>query len=243
MTIFIQQWTISKIKNMAKSSDNSFIIVDGVKMTIKEYKASVAEKQKERRGKKRWLKAEKPKKVEKEEKEISVVAAEVEKMMKPITALKSFAAYYDHAYRQWGTIANNILQHHKIRPHFVFYRVSVGELENLIFDIQKMAKRNEKAAYQFVEKTAWKLEDIKIHIQNIIKGAVESGFMEAYKHEECINGKGKRLGLQTLANKSLKAVSQLEDVIGTLKKIADNGTDPFEVGTHMTAKTRARCWA
>ena len=228
---------------MTKASENSFIVVNGEKMTIKAWKQMVADKQKDRRGKKRFLKNDKPKKVEKKVKEISIVAAEVEKMMKPITALKSFAAYYDHAYRQWGTIANNILQHRKIRPHFVFYRVSVGELERLIEDIEKMAKGNEKAAYQYVEKTAWKLEDIKTHIQNIIKGAVESGYMEAYKHEECINGKGRRLGLQTLANKSLKAISQLEDVIGTLKKIADNGTDPFEVGTHMSAKTRARCWA
>ena len=228
---------------MAKASENSFIVVNGEKMTIKAWKQMVADKQKDRRGKKRFLKNDKPKKVEKKVKEISIVAAEVEKMMKPITALKSFAAYYDHAYRQWGTIANNILQHRNIRPHFVFYRVSVGELERLIEDIEKMAKGNEKAAYQYVEKTAWKLEDIKTHIQNIIKGAVESGYMEAYKHEECINGKGRRLGLQTLANKSLKAISQLEDVIGTLKKIADNGTDPFEVGTHMSAKTRARCWA
>lgn len=228
---------------MAKVNENDTIIVNGEKMTIKAWKQMVFEKQKERRGKKRFIKDSKPKKGNKKEKEISVVAAEIEKMMKPITTLKSFAAYYDHAYRQWGTIANNILQHHKIRPHFVFYRVSVGELERLIADIEKMSKRNEKAAYQYVEKTAWKLEDIKGHITNIMKGANESGFLEVYKHEECINGKGKRLGLQTLVNKALKAISQLEDAIGTLNKIADNGTDPFEVGNHMTAKTRARCWA
>lgn len=228
---------------MAKVSENEFIIVNGEKMTIKDWKKMVADKQKERRGKKRFMNLSKQKKEKKEEKEISIVATEIAKMMKPITALKSFAAYYDHAYRQWGTIANNILQHRKIRPHFVFYRVSVGELERLISDIEKMAKHNEKAAYQYVEKTAWKLEDIKEHITNIMNGARESGYLDAYKHEECINGKGKRLGLQTLMNKSLKAISQLEDVIGTLKHIAEEGTDPFEVGTHMSAKTRARCWA
>ena len=211
------------------------ITVNGKSYTMAEYKKMLKEK-KEAEGKK-------TKKRKKVVKEISAVAMEIEKMLKPITTLKSLSAYYDHAYRQWGTIANEILEHHKIRPHFVRYRVNVSELSSLVEEVQKMAKRNEKAAYQYVEKIAWKLEDIKIHIQNIIKGAVESGFMEAYKHEECINGKGRRLGLQTLANKSLKAVSQLEDVIGTLKKIADNGTDPFEVGTHMSAKTRARCWA
>ena len=164
-------------------------------------------------------------------------------MLKPITTLKSLSAYYDHAYRQWGTIANEILEHHKIRPHFVHYRVNVSELSSLVEEVQKMAKRNEKAAYQYVEKIAWKLEDIKEHITNLMNGAVESGLMELYKNEECINGKGRRLGLQTLAGKTFKAISQLEDAIGTLKKIADEGTDPFSVGDHMSARTRARCWA
>ena len=108
---------------------------------------------------------------------------------------------------------------------------------------KELAKRNEKAAYQYVEKIAWKLEDIKTHITNLMNGAVESGLMELYNNEECINGKGKRLGLQTLAGKTFKAISQLEDAIGTLKKIADDGTDPFSVGDHMSARTRARCWA
>ena len=122
---------------MAKVSEDSLIVVNGEKMTIKAWKQMVAEKQKDRRGKKRFLKNDKPKKTEKQEKEISIVAEEIEKMMKPITALKSFSAYYDHAYRQWGTIANEILGHRKIRPHFVRYRVkSVNFLASL-----KMCRR------------------------------------------------------------------------------------------------------
>lgn len=228
---------------MTKVSENNTIIVNGEKMTIKEWKERVAAKQKERRGKKRFLDLSKPKKVEKKEREISLVVEEIEKMMKPIKALKSFSAYYDNAHRQWGTIADDILQHRKIRPHFVFYRVSIGELERLIDDINKMSKRNEKAAYQYVEKVAWKLEDIKNHITNIMNGAHESGFLEAYKNEECINGKGRRLGLQTLVNKALMAISQLEDVIGTLKHIADDGVDVFSAGDHMSLREKARCWA
>ena len=210
--------------------DTCKITVGGKSYTMAEYKKMLKEK-KEAEGKKA------------EVKEISAVAMEIEKMLKPITTLKSLSAYYDHAYRQWGTIANEILEHHKIRPHFVRYRVNVSELSSLVEEVQKMAKRNEKAAYQYVEKIAWKLEDIKTHITNLMNGAVESGLMELYKDEECINGKGRRLGLQTLAGKTFKAISQLEDAIGTLKKIADDGTDPFSVGDHMTARTRARCWA
>lgn len=219
--------------------DTCKITVGGKSYTMAEYKKLMKEK-KEAAKKAEGKKAKKRKTVVKE---IGAVALEVEKMLKPITTLKSLSAYYDHAYRQWGTIANEILEHRKIRPHFIYYRVSVSELEAIIADIQKMAKRNEKAAYQYVEKMAWKLEDIKTHITNIMKGAAESGFMELYKNEECINGKGRRLGLQTLAGKSFKAISQIEDAIGTLNKIADEGTDPFAVGDHMSARTRARCWA
>ena len=226
---------------MAKETD--YIIVNGVKMTIEDWKKSVIEKQKERRGKKRFLKIEKPKKEVKTKKEIVEVAEEIENLLKPITTLKSLAAYYDHAYKQWGTIGKQILEHHKIRPHFVFYRAALRDLEKLLDDIQMMSKKNEKAAYQFVEKTAWKAEDIKTHINNIMSGAAESGLLDAYKAHECINGKGRRLGLRTLANKSLKSVSQLEDAIEALKKIADNGVDPMNYGEHMTARTRARCWA
>lgn len=231
--------------NGISSMDSSNTVKVGDKvMTLKEFKEWAKQKQNERleaQGKK--PKEEKKRKKKAEVKEISAVAMEIEKMVKPITTLKSFSAYYDHAYRQWGTIANEILQHRKIRPHFVHYRVCVSELDGLISEIEKMAKRNEKAAYQYVDKIVWKLDDIKTHITNIMKGATESGFLEAYKKHECINGKGRRLGLQTLMNKSFKAISQLEDTIGTLKKIADDGTDPFAVGTHMSAKTRARCWA
>ena len=226
---------------MAKETD--YIIVNGVKMTIEDWKKSVIEKQKERRGKKRFLKIEKPKKEVKTKKEVVEVAEEIENLLKPITTLKSLAAYYDHAYKQWGTIGKQILEHHKIRPHFVFYRAALRDLEKLLDDIQMMSKKNEKAAYQFVEKTAWKAEDIKTHINNIMSGAAESGLLDAYKTHECINGKDRRLGLRTLANKSLKSVSQLEDAIEALKKIADNGVDPMNYGEHMTARTRARCWA
>lgn len=214
-------------------------------MTVKEYKAYVKAKKNEKLiAKGRKPKEDKPKKRKKDTvKEISAVAMQIEKMMKPITTLKSFAAYYDHAYRQWGTIARDILALREIRQPFVFYRVKIGELERLIADIEKMAKRNEKAAYQYVEKIAWKLDDIKTDIENIRKGIQTSGVIQQHKNHECINGTGRRLGLQTLVGKSFTAISQLEDTIGTLKKIADDGTDPFMVGDHMSPKSRSRCWA
>lgn len=218
--------------------DTCKITVGGKTYTMAEYRKLLKEKKNAaNEGKKKKRKAKK------EVKEINGVALQIEKMLKPITVLKSLSAYYDNAYRQWGTIANEILDHPKIRPHFVYYRVNLRELDKIVREIQGMGKRNEKAAYQYVEKLAWKLEDIKEHITDIMQGASDSGYMTQYKHEECINGKGRRLGLKTLVNKSFKAIFQIEDVISTLNRIAEEGTDPFAVGDHMSFKARARCWA
>ena len=228
---------------MAKVSENTIIEVNGEKMTIKEWKASVAAKQKERRGKKRFLNLSKPKKTEKKEKEISLIAEEIEKMLKPMIVLKSIQVYKNHAYRSWGTIANEILAHDGIRKPMTEYCVRLGELNNLVSDIQSMAKRNEKAAYQYVEKVAWKLDDMKQNIVSIIKGVEKSGVCERFKDHEAIYGKGRQLGLQTVVTKCLKSIGEVETIIESLKKIADNGVDVFSAGEHMSIRERARCWA
>ncbi len=227
---------------MAKVSETTIIEVNGEKMTIKEWKANVAAKQKERRGKKRFLDLSKPKKVEKKEKEISLVAEEIEKMMKPMIVLKSIQVYKNHAYRSWGTIANEILAHDGIRKPMTEYCVRLGELNNLVYDIQSMAKRNEKAAYQYVEKVAWKLDDMKQNIISIIKGVEKSGVCERFKDHEAIYGEGRQLGLQTVVTKCLKSIAEVETIIESLKKIADDGVDVFSAGEHMSIRERARCW-
>lgn len=219
-----------------------YIISNGEKMTVKEWKERIIAKQKTRRGKKRFLDL-KPKKTEKKEKEISLIASEIEKMLKPMITLKSVQVYKNHAYRSWGTIANEILAHKGISKPMAEYCVRLGELNKLIEDIQEMAKKNEKSAYQYIEKMAWKLDDMKQDILNIINGVENSGVCERFKDHEAIYGEGRQLGLRTVVMKSLNTIGELEGVIARLKEIADNGVDPFKYGEHMTAKSRARVWA
>lgn len=219
-----------------------YIISNGERMTVKEWKERIIAKQKTRRGKKRFIDL-KPKKTEKKEKEISLIASEIEKMLKPMITLKSVQVYKNHAYRSWGTIANEILAHKGISKPMAEYCVRLGELNKLIEDIQEMAKKNEKAAYQYIEKMVWKLDDMKQDILNIIKGVENSGVCERFKDHEAIYGEGRQLGLRTVVMKSLNTIGELEGVIARLKEIADNGVDPFKYGEHMTAKSRARVWA
>ena len=226
---------------MAKVTE--YIIVNGERKTIEQWKEEVKTKQKERRGKKRFLDLSKPKKQKKETKEIGVVAEEIEKLLKPIITLKSIQVYKNHAYRSWGKIANEIFSHKGISKAMSAYCVKFGELNKLVEDIQTMAKGNEKAAYQYVDKIAWKLDDMKRDIVEIIKATEESGVCVRYKGHEAIYGEGRQLGLQTVITKSLATISEVEEVIATLQDIADKGTDPFSYGNHMSAKSRARCWA
>lgn len=208
------------------------IIVNGVKMKLSEYKAL-------RKSKETVKKPTKKNTV----KEISAVAIEVENMLKQMSTLKSVQVYKNHAYRSWGTIANEILAYHGIRKPMAEYCVRFGELNTLLTDIQKMAKRNEKAAYQYVDKMAWKLDDMKTNIIDMMKAVEESEVCRRFKNHEAINGKGRQLGLGTIIDKCLNMIGQLENTIEELKKIADNGTDPFHYGEHMSPRTRARCWA
>ena len=209
------------------------IIVNGVKMTLSEYKAL-------RKSKETVKKTAKRKNTVKE---ISAVAIEIENMLKQMSTLKSVQVYKNHAYRSWGTIANEILSYYGIRKPMAEYCVRFGELNALLEDIQKMAKKNEKAAYQYVDKMAWKLDDMKTNIIQIMKAVDESDVCKRFKNHEAINGKGRQLGLGTIVDKCLKTISKIEETIEELKKIADNGTDPFHYGDHMSARTRARCWA
>ena len=212
------------------------IIVNGVKMTMKEYKAYRKAKEAEKNPKK-FAKRKKA-----TVKEISAVALQVESMLKQMSVLKSVQVYRNHAYRSWGTIANEILSYYGIRKPMAEYCVRFGELNELLTDIQKMAKRNEKAAYQYVDKMAWKLDDMKTNITDMMRAVNESEVCLRFKHHEAINGKGRQLGLQTIVTKCYKTIAQIESTINELKKIADEGTDPFHYGDHMSPRTKSRCW-
>jgi hypothetical protein len=207
------------------------VVVDGKTYTMTQYKNML------KKAKAANNAEAKPKK-KKAKKEENFIESEIKRIMQPITTLKSLSAYYDNAYRQWGKIGNEILENRHVRPHFVHYRVNVSELERLIDSITQY--KNERAVFQYIEKLIWKIEDIKELIVNIMEGAKKSGYLQAYKNHEAINGKGRRLGLQTLANKSLKTIGQMEDAIEKLKKIVNDGIDPFEYETHISPSNRRR---
>lgn len=218
---------------------NSILIIGGVKMTLNEYKKMKAD---EKKAKEKEANKGKKRKVKKntDVKELSEVAKEINSLLTPLTVLKSIYVYKNHAYRSWGTIANDILNLREIRVPMVAYCVKYSEAMKLFGDIEKMAKRNEKDIFQFVEKLSWKLDDMKQDITTLSQGVNRSGVCQQFKTHECINGKGRQLGLQTVIRKCYKAMDKIEETIKRLKEIADDGIDIMEYDRHLSYKQRRR---
>ena len=220
---------MARITELEKSTSTSIIVVNGVSMTLGEYKKQLQEK----RG-------VKPTKRAKRVNEVSEVSKEIEAIVKQITILKSLSAYWDNGYRQWGNIAKEILNLRYIRPHFVHYRLKVSELQVLMAEIEKLSKRSETSVYQYVEKLSWKLDDIKTDITNIMQGVDRCGVLSQFKGHECINGNGRRLGLNVLMRKASKALSEIETAVKTLEDIAKDGADIMTLQERLSPKAYRR---
>ena len=146
--------------------------------------------------------------------------------------MKSLTAYYDNAYRQWGTIANNILQHSRIQPYFVKYRCKIREINETLSSLETSSKRNSKMVFHYMEKLSYQLDDIRDIINNLCFGISKSGVMEQYKDHECINGCDRRLGLKIIMSRSWGAIKDLN------KLIMECNTNCGFNNTHQINKTQ-----
>ena len=222
------------------------ITIGGKTYTMSQYKKMLADKKKEAaKAEREKAKAEGRKIVKvkkaKEVKEIGIVAQKVQDLMKTMPTLKSIPNYRNHAYKAWGKVSNEILAHYTIKQPMTAYCIQYRELLELIEQVEKLAKRNEKAAYQYLEKMIWKLDDMKASINQMTKAVNESGVCVRFKDHESINGKGKNLGLATIVKKCAKTLTQMENVVKELETIVKEGTDPFLYGTHMSIRSQRIC--
>lgn len=190
------------------------IIVDGVKMTTKEFKAKFQAKN------------AKPKKA-KRDTAITILPSEINEMMKGVRTLKSFVAYYENGYKQWGNIAKNIINLNTIQSQFIHVVNNTKQAVNIIGNINDIAKENDKDVFHFVRKLSWKLEDVKNDLDSLTSAISQSGVLERFGTHECINGTGRRLGLQTLMYRTYGTIKNLNAICISLQTISDNGLDVF----------------
>ena len=189
---------------MANDKDSK-VLVNGVEMSVKEYKAMMREKL--------GIKEEPKKTTKRVITEIQLLSEDITNMYNKLKLMKSLTAYYDNAYRQWGTIANSILQHGRIQPYFVKYRCKIREINETLSSLETSSKRNSKMVFHYMEKLSYQLDDIRDIINNLCFGISKSGVMEQYKDHECINGCDKRLGLKIIMSRSWGAIKDLNKLI------------------------------
>ena len=198
--------------------DAEYIIINGVRMSMADYKKVIKEK-------KSKLNIKKPKKVLTE---INLLPSDIKEMMKKVKLIKSLSAYYDNGYKQWGTIAKRIINLDEIRKPFVCYRIKAREIQKTMEEISAISKKNDKSVYQYIRKLSYQLDDICTQMDLLFKGVSRSGIAYRYKGHECINGSGRRLGLQTLMSRSWSATKELNNIIKRCQAISDKGTDEFD---------------
>jgi hypothetical protein len=214
----------------------TYIVIGGKKMTMQEYRKYKREKDKEiqsKLSKKKQREINKAKKEakKKRETEITILPGIIKNIVKNAGPIKSLAAYYDNAYRQWGTIANLILKLPEVDEPFRLFRVDAYQIVDAIKEISDVAKGNEKAVFHYVQKLSWKLDNAKSKMKLLYNGVVSSGVLDEFKDRECINGEGRRLGLRILMTRTFKSLDNIESAIAALNKIAKDGLSAFEYRT------------
>lgn len=192
------------------------IIVNGVITPLKEYLKA-----------KRSHSQQPKKKAKKQISETILAIQDINELTKKVKLLKSLSAYYDNAYRQWGQIAKIILSRKEIAKPFVQYRVKIKEVDKTINEINILAKKNNKAIFQYIETLSYQLDDIKQYIDSLANGISASGVISLYGNHESINGYGRRLGLKTLLSRTLGTAKQLQTIIERCNKVYTNGVDPL----------------
>lgn len=198
---------------------SQFIIVNGVKMSVKEFKAMQKANAKK-------------KKTSKKVTSITILPSEIKEMMRNVKVLKSLVAYHTHGYRQWGTIANLLMGLKEIKSPFTNVVINTKQAIRLVEKINKIAKENDKDVFQYVKKLSWKLEDVKNELDELVKGINSSGVCHQFRTHECVNGTGRRLGLRILTERSYKAIGDLGYICAKLDGIEEQGMDVFEYHTN-----------
>lgn len=201
-----------------------YIVINGVPMSEKEFKEYKKGKNKELfaklpKCKQKAILAEK-RAEKKKESEMSILKSGIESMLSKVKIIESLSAYYKHAYRQWGTIAREILNEPTIKAPFEKFYLKELEIERCMETIK--AERY-KEVFDAVEKLSYLIDDAKCIMENLRSAVGSSGVCNRYMLHECINGEGRRLGLRTLMSRTFGAIKEMEKITKEFAMIARNG--------------------
>ena len=191
-------------------TDNT-IIVNGVKMTIKEY--NLLRKKKATNKSKR-----KPKK---QLNEIQLLPDDIKTLMKSTKVFKSLVAYYKNGYKQWGNIHREVLKIDNMGGKFILVVSAIETTNKHITEICNLAKRSNKAVFGMIQDLSYKMADLQSKLMSLHSVVNGSGIINSpFNTHEVINGTNRRLGLKILMYRTEDAIIAINTIIYKLQQLA-----------------------
>lgn len=190
-----------------------YITVNGVPMTLKQYRAYKASKS--------------PKKVIRKRKTfvtdkdiIKDISSEINALYKRVKVIESLKCFYNNGYRQWGTSFNFVVNIKDIRTPLVKFIMVAKEVTPMLQEIEMLSKKGSKSVFQIIENLAYKLDDVKISLKNLCDGVNKSEVVYGLSNRPCIYEKDRRLGLSILMARSHSALTEMDEIISRLKEMS-----------------------
>ena len=190
--------------------DNT-IIVNGVKMAIKEY--NLLRKKKATNKSKR-----KPKK---QLNEIQLLPDDIKTLMKSTKVFKSLVAYYKNGYKQWGNIHREVLKIDNMGGKFILVVSAIETTNKHITEICNLAKHSNKAVFGMIQDLSYKMADLQSKLMSLHSVVTGSGIINSpFNTHELINGTNRRLGLKILMYRTEDAIIAINTIIYKLQQLA-----------------------
>lgn len=191
-------------------TDNT-IIVNGVKMTMKEYNAFRREK----------VKNKNKRKAKKQLNEIQLLPDDIKTLMKSTKVFKSLVAYYKNGYKQWGNIHREVLKIDNMGGKFILVVSAIETTNKHITEICNLAKHSNKAVFGMIQDLSYKMADLQSKLMNLHNVVTGSGIIHSpFNTHEVINGTNRRLGLKILMYRTEDAIIAINTIIYKLQQLA-----------------------
>ena len=215
------------------SNMDSIVMVNGVKMTLAAYR-----KQLRAMGK-----IQPKKRVKKQPTEIQLDSKDIVTLVNGVKLLKSFKAYRDNGYRQWGCKCRDVINMRGIKEPFLQLTCKYWEIRELVNKIEVIGcKCNEKAVFDYMETLGYRLDDMIQILLNLSKAISENQICYRYKNEKFVYENDKRLGLRELMSRVCRSVIDMQNIIITCGAYQKKGIDAFDY-TDKCLNGMLSCWS
>lgn len=225
----------TRYNNMNSFETTNTIVVNGQKMSIKEFnelkKQKNTQKQKKRKTKKVYIE------IENDYKDNDTLKEDIKNLIKKVSPFKSLNVFYSHAYRSYGKVSEEIMKPYQ--REYTKFRTRYREVEKQLDEIQTI-KTNESEIYDATTKLAWKVDDMKNALVNLLNKVKEHKQITKRLFEGQPIYDGRMLGGKTprelgfkhqLFMKSPiyidKVITDLEKACKKLNEWAKKGKDPL----------------